>query len=84
MSSAIQSLSADMIGVLSETAAEIAGNPVSLVSLTLDVVGEISGQPSRYETDLDRNTRTLVFLNARAMDGDSPVLTGTAVFSIKA
>lgn len=83
MSEATRRLAGEMMQVLEAAAAETASADVSLVSMTLDATGEIGGEPVTFDIAVDRKTRTLVFLNARALEGDAPVMTGTAVFSIK-
>ncbi|MEL6753265.1 MAG: acyl-CoA thioesterase domain-containing protein [Pseudomonadota bacterium] len=84
MSEATRRLAGEMMQVLEAAAAETANADVSLVSITLDATGEVSAATVTYDIAVDRKTRTLVFLNARALDGDAPVMTGTAVFAIKA
>ncbi|MEO0815709.1 MAG: acyl-CoA thioesterase domain-containing protein [Pseudomonadota bacterium] len=84
MSEATRHLAGEMMQALETAAAETANADVSLVSITLDVTGDIGTAPVTYNIAVDRKTRTLVFLNARAFDGDTPVMTGTAVFAIKA
>lgn len=83
MSEAVRRMAGEMMQVLESAAAETASADVSLVSITLDATGEIDGSPVTFDISVDRKTRTLVFLNARALEGDVPVMTGTAVFSIK-
>ncbi len=83
MSEATRRLAGEMMQVLEAAAAETASADVSLVSITLDATGEIGEAAPTFDIAVDRKTRTLVFLNARALEGDAPVMTGTAVFAIK-
>ncbi len=83
MSEVVRSLAGEMMQVLEAAAAETASAGVSLVSITLDATGEIGESAPTFDIAVDRKTRTLVFLNARALEGDAPVMTGTAVFAIK-
>ncbi|MEM9738723.1 MAG: acyl-CoA thioesterase domain-containing protein [Pseudomonadota bacterium] len=83
LSTSVQKISSDLIGVLDAAAAKQAGAHVSLVSITIDVVGALGEGPFEFDTIVDRKTRTLVFINARAVSGGVPVMTGTAVFSIQ-
>ena len=83
MSEVVRSLAGEMMQVLEATAAETASAGVSLVSITLDATGEIGESAPTFDIAVNRKTRTLVFLNARALEGDAPVMTGTAVFAIK-
>jgi len=72
--------------VLDRAASQTAsGAAVSLVSMTLDVLdGDGAGQETRFETELDRKTRTLVFINATATRGDTGILKATSIYRILA
>ena len=51
--------------------------------MTLDVLdGGVAGSETRFETELDRKTRTLVFINAIATRGDAGVLKATSIYRI--
>lgn len=56
---------------------------VALVSVTFDQLNSAEpDQPVRFETRLDRKTRTLVFLSGTALSGDLGVLKATAIYRI--
>lgn len=82
MSEAVAGLAAEIIAALGEAAGMAAEGSVSLVSVTLDSLSDGEARPLRFETGVDRKTRTLVFLNARAYRGDDMVMTATAVYAI--
>ncbi|MEM1105491.1 MAG: hypothetical protein AAGH87_03800 [Pseudomonadota bacterium] len=85
MTAPVADLAAAMVAALEETAMEASGGAVTLVSVTLDVTGPVGGggdTPPVFEAAIDRKTRSLIFLNARAMAGAGPVMTGTAIFSL--
>lgn len=79
-------LTAAIRAVLDRAASDVAGGAaVSLVSMTLDVLdGDVAGSETRFETELDRKTRTLVFINAIATRGDAGVLKATSIYRIVA
>ena len=79
-------LTAAIRAVLDHAASDVAGGAVvSLVSMTLDVLdGDASGQETHFETELDRKTRTLVFINATATRGDTGKLKATSIYRILA
>ena len=64
-----------------ETAADTSG--VELVSTTMDVTADLSeGGTLTFETEVDRRTRTLVFLHGAAKRDGQAVMTATAVYRI--
>jgi alkylhydroperoxidase/carboxymuconolactone decarboxylase family protein YurZ len=77
-------LTAAIRAVLDNAAAEFVGGAnVSLVSMTLDVLNDaVAKDEVRFETELDRKTRTLVFINATATRGDTGVLKATSIYRI--
>ena len=80
---AIDELAALMVRQLTEAMEQEAGAPLRLVSITLDVTGPMGEDAPRFETGLDRRTRTLVFCNGRAMYDAGLVMTATAVFALE-
>lgn len=83
MSETVSALAGEMVTALEAAASEAVGSTVSLVSVTLDSLGEPAGSEPRFETAIDRKTRTLVFLNGKAHFGHDAAMTATAVFAIK-
>jgi len=72
-----------MLVVRRHALSSIAGGEVIPVSVTVDVTGEAKpGETLTFESDIDRKTRTLVFINGTAMQGDTPLLKATAVYRI--
>lgn len=56
---------------------------VALVSMTFDQLnGAEPDQSVRFETRLDRKTRTLIFFSGTALSGDLGVLKATAIYRI--
>lgn len=55
------------------------------VSVTIDVTGSVSGEtPIRFQSDIDRKTRTLLFIGGEASQDGAPLLKATAVYRISA
>ncbi|MCF6329377.1 MAG: hypothetical protein L3J02_06220 [Henriciella sp.] len=53
------------------------------VSVTVDVTGEAQpGETLKFESSVDRKTRTLVFIGGVAMQGGTRLLKATAVYRI--
>ncbi len=64
-----------------EALAEGAG--IVPVSVTIDVTGIVSGEaPVRFEAEIDRKTRTLLFIGGEASQAGGPLLKATAVYRI--
>ena len=79
-----EALGALLAHVVRHAVAEAIGSAVEPVSLTLDVSGALAvGTAIDFTTEIDRRTRTLVFANGRAMQGETVVMTLTAVFRIQ-
>lgn len=77
-------IGAAMRVVLDHAAGALAADErTALVSLTLDELGPVvAGEAVRFETRLDRQTRTLIFMSAEARSGTSAVLKATAIYRI--
>jgi len=72
---------AEIIAALDAETAKAADAPTSLVSVTLDVVGE--GQPEKTEVQIVRATKSLVFSTAEARDANGArVIAASAVHKI--
>ncbi|MEL8054834.1 MAG: hypothetical protein AAGK66_01650 [Pseudomonadota bacterium] len=77
-------IAAVMRAVLDKEAAELrAGETVTLVSVTFDQLDAASQATGViFETRVDRQTRTLIFLSGLAMSGGANVLKATAIYRI--
>lgn len=77
-------IAAVMRAVLDKDAAELReGETVTLVSVTFDQLdAAVQGQDITFETRLDRQTRTLIFLSGLAVSGGVNVLKATAIYRI--
>ena len=73
-----------MQAVLDHAAADLTPDAeVMLTSLTLDTLGQSDGkQAVVFETRLDRQTRTLIFMSGLAKQGEAAVLKATAIYRI--
>ena len=69
--------------VRSAASAAADGAQVHPVSVTLDMTGPLdAGTVLELSAAIDRRTRTIVFLNGNATQGETTVVTATAVFRI--
>lgn len=73
-----------MQAVLDHAATELKPDAeVTLTSLTLDTLGQSDAcQTMEFETRLDRQTRTLIFISGLAKQGEAAVLKATAIYRI--
>lgn len=71
--------------VRSAAGAAADGAEVHPVSVTLDITGSLDAAAALdFSASIDRRTRTIVFLNGSATQGETTVVTATAVFRILA
>ena len=69
--------------VLLRHASALAGEAsVQLVSLAVDVTGALQGGQLDFRSRLDRQTRTLIFINGEASEGGKPRLRATAIYRV--
>lgn len=56
---------------------------LNLVSITHDITGSpILGEPITFQTQIERQTRTLVFASGIAQQGEQPVLKATMIYRL--
>lgn len=77
-------VAAVMRAVLDDAVAELGGDAeVSLVSVTLDQLSSNDeGHDVAFETRLDRQTRTLIFMSGMARAGELGLLKATAIYRV--
>ena len=77
-------LSALMIRALRAHADSVAGDrQAHSVSVSVDLTGtEFQGGDLRFLSEVDRQTRTLVFMNGTLRSGESVLLKATAIFRL--
>ena len=77
-------LSALLMQVVRRHAESLAdGEPVAPVSVSVDVTGQVSGAaPLDFESQVDRKTRTIIFIGGTATQEGRPLLKATAVYRI--
>jgi len=74
-------ISARLIEALSLAAAEAAGAPAPIISVSVEFVSP--GDVANVKTRIERKTRTLVFTGAEAFDADGArIASATAVHKI--
>ncbi|MEM7328270.1 MAG: hypothetical protein AAF437_05980 [Pseudomonadota bacterium] len=84
-----ESWNTTQIGVLLQTVieqhadAQLKNQTLHFVSVTYDVSAEVeSGTDVRFESRIDRRTRTLIFASGLARQGDRNLLKATVVFRL--
>lgn len=77
-------LSAVTLAALKQVASQAAGgSSASTVSVSLDMTGaDFEGGAVSIVCKLDRQTRTLIFMNAMVTSGDTPLIKATAIFRL--
>lgn len=77
-------LSAIALRAMKQFAAESAGDKTaSTVSVSLDFTGEaFTGGAVDIDCDIDRQTRTLIFLHAYLRSGDRTLIKATSIFRL--
>lgn len=73
-----------LLSVVRRHAAALAGAPVHPVSWSMDVIGPCEGGALQLDSQLDRQTRTLIFINGTAQAGGALCLRVTALYRIEA
>lgn len=76
-----------LAGLLTHTlrqAAQAAASPaeIELVSIATDATGSAEGGEIVFSAQIDRQTRTLIFLSGDARENGAPRLRGTAIFRV--
>lgn len=76
-----------LAGLLTHTlrqAAEAASSPaeIELVSIATDATGRAEGGEIAFSAQIDRETRTLIFLSGDARENGAPRLRGTAIYRV--
>lgn len=56
---------------------------IELVSIATDATGRAEGGQIVFSTQIDRQTRTLIFLSGDAREEGAPRLRGTAIFRVR-
>lgn len=66
-------------------AADVAAAPgeIELVSIAIDATGSAEGGEIAFSAQIDRQTRTLIFLSGDARENGAPRLRGTAIFRVR-
>ncbi|MEL7546498.1 MAG: hypothetical protein AAGJ84_07595 [Pseudomonadota bacterium] len=76
-----------LIGLLTHTLKQAAAELVTpdrieLVSIAVDATGKAMGGAVKFAHQIDRQTRTLIFISGDVRESEEPLLRGTAIFRL--
>ncbi len=78
-----EQVAACLMRVIRSAAEPSDGQTVEPVSVTLDTTAKISaGSATQLTAEIDRRTRTMVFAHGNARQGETTVITATAVYRV--